>query len=93
MAEARAAAVKTGKNITHTIFVVISWIVGLFFILSALLINVQAIVLCITWILAGLIILPPVTKLIPQFKGKTLVLILVFVILLLVGLLAVGAQA
>lgn len=85
-AEAKALAVKTGKNLTHLIIMIIRWIFGLSYILLAFVFKIYSNLFCITWILAGLIILPPVTKLIPQFKGRRLVLILACVVLLSIGM-------
>ena len=85
MEGAKAAVAATGRTATHIIGLIIRWLLGLSYILIALMFIGDAIVMSVSWILAGLLILPPVTKLVPAFKGRKIVIVLVCIVLLVIG--------
>ena len=91
MRESRDAVAKASKTAMHTIVSIICWLLGLSCVLLGLMFVSDAIVMSVTWILAGLLILPPVTKLVPSFKGRKIVIILACVILLFIGIVSFPA--
>ena len=85
MEGAKAAVAATGRTTAHIIGLIIRWLLGLSYILIALMFIGDAIVMSVSWILAGLLILPPVTKLVPAFKGRKIVIVLACIALLVIG--------
>lgn len=64
---------------------IIRWIIGIFIILIGLIFSLISVTIGILWALVGLIILPPISRKIPQFKGRKPVLIVGCIVFIIAG--------
>lgn len=64
---------------------VIQWFVGIVTILSGVLMLSESVLGGALWVLGGLLVLPPVTPKIPQFRGRGAVLVIGYLFLFLAG--------
>lgn len=68
---------------------VVRWVFGILLLLLGALIAIAGAAAGVLWILSGLLILPPVTKKIPPFKGRRPALIFACIALVIVGIVAI----
>ena len=69
---------------------IVRWIIGILIIVIGLALSTESAIAGILWALVGLINLPPITKKIPQFKGRTPVLVVGCIVLIFVGIASFG---